>query len=99
MDHEGKYPVSTSRTLFFIAAIRIAKKKGLEPLHLRRTARCASRGLWHTFGENSSVRKKKHFGQSSQREGFSSNMASVERSLELMGLKSREEVGGKYPTK
>src|SRR5712692_3887441 len=49
--------------------------------------------LWHAFGESSSVREKKSFGQSSQREGCSSNMASLERILELMGLKSQEEVG------
>jgi hypothetical protein len=51
--------------------------------------------LWHSFGESSSVRKKKSFGQCSQREGFSSKMASLERFLELMGLKSREEVGSR----
>jgi hypothetical protein len=50
-------------------------------------------GLWHAFGESSSVREKKSFGQSSQRDGCSSNMASLERLLELMGLKSQEEVG------
>ena len=49
--------------------------------------------LWHAFGESSSVREKKSFGQSSQREGCSSNVTSVERILELMGLKSQEEVG------
>jgi hypothetical protein len=46
--------------------------------------------LWHAFGESSSVRENKSFGQSSQREGCSSNMASLERILELMGLKTRK---------
>ena len=53
--------------------------------------------LWHTLGESSSVRKKKSFGQYLQREGCSSKIASLERQLELMGLKSREEVGSGRP--
>src|SRR5258706_8982904 len=51
------------------------------------------RRLWHAFGESSSVREKKSFGQSSQSEGCSSNMAFLERLRELMGLKSQAEGG------
>jgi hypothetical protein len=60
---------------------------------MRHESKLAKIWLWHTLGESSSVRKKKSFGQCLQREGCSSKRASLERQLELMGLKSREEVG------
>ena len=46
--------------------------------------------VWHPFGESSSVRKKKGCGWCSKKEGFSSAMVLLGRSLELMGLKSLE---------
>jgi hypothetical protein len=62
MNHEGKDPLSTSRTRFFIAAISSATKKGLEPLHLSGTPRCASRGeiLFHDSVYKKSLKEEEH---------------------------------------